>query len=105
MKVSKEKLRKLLVDPGHIKEEHFEQAQKRASAQGQDLREALIEKQLIKDSQLGHLIAEDFGFDYVNLRREKIEKEVLHLIPELVAANKGVIAFDQMKDYVGVGMT
>ncbi|MFH0932681.1 MAG: GspE/PulE family protein, partial [bacterium] len=52
----------------------------------------------------GKLMAEDSGYGFVNLREEKIDEEVLNLIPEIVARSKGIMAFARDKDSVKLGM-
>ncbi len=104
MKITTEKLKDLLVQPGHVGEADFKIAQKKAKNQKKDLQVVLIEMELINNEQLGRLIAEGFGFSFINLRKEKIDEGILHLIPELVARAKGVIAFSQSEKGLKVGM-
>ncbi len=104
MKITDEKLKELLVQPGLISEADFKFAQEESKSKSEDLIEILISKDLIKDEQLGQLIAGDINFPYINLRQEKIDESVLGLIPELVARSKGVIAFAIDKQGVKVGM-
>ena len=101
----KEKLKELLVRPGHISETDFDLAAKEAEEQKRDLQDIFVERDLIKDEQLGQLIAENLGFSFVDLKKEKIEEDVLRLIPELVARSKGVIVFSRDEKAVKVGMT
>ncbi len=104
MKITNAKLKEFLVEPGHIGEADFELALKEAKKDKKDLGDVLVEKDLIKDEQLGKLIAEELGYKFINLRKEKIEEEVLNLIPELVAKSKGVIAFARTDEGIKVGM-
>ena len=102
--MDKSKLEELLVGPGHIAAEDFAAAARDAGANG-DLLDFLIERNLIKDEQLGQLIANAYNYAFINLRNEKIDDEILELIPETVARARGVIAFASDKDRVRVGMT
>ncbi len=104
MQIAVKKLKELLVQPGHISEDDFESNVKKAEKQGKNLADVLIEGDVIKDDQLGRLIAEDAGWRYVNLKQEKIDEETLNLIPELVSESKGVIAFARSKEGIKVGM-
>lgn len=104
MKVTNEKLKELLVAPGHIKEEVFISAVSEAEARKRDVLDLLISKDHIKDDQVGRLIAEDAGYPFANLRNEKIDDELLDIIPENVSKERGVIAFDQKDGYIRVGM-
>ncbi len=104
MKISIEKLRDLLVRPEHVSAEDFNIAGKEAEKDKKSLAEILIDKDLIKDEQLGQLIAQDLGFDFINLRNEKIDEQILSLVPEIVARSKGIIAFARDAQEVKAGM-
>ncbi len=104
MDILEKKLKELLVRPGYINRADFELAVKKANENKKDLKDILTERNLIKDEQLGQLIAEDQGFKFINLRKEKIEEEVLDLIPELVARSKRIIAFARKEQEVKVAM-
>ena len=104
VEITADKLRELLVKPGHITEAHFETAKKEASEAGTPLDDYLIEKDLIKDEQLGRLIAEDAHYQFINLREEKIDVSVLSLIPELVARSKGILVFARGRDGAKIAM-
>lgn len=104
MAISFEKLKTLLVIPGHISEKDFELSAKEANKQKKDIIDVLLNKDLIKSDQLGRLMAEDMGVRFIDLKKEKIDEQVLNLIPELVSRSKGVIAFSRTKDGIKVGM-
>lgn len=105
MKVTTEKLKDLLVRPGHISEADFSLASTESKKKKKDIAEILIEKNLIRDEQLGRLIADELGYNFVNLRKEKIDQLLLDAIPEIVASSKGVIAFNKSNGEIKVGMT
>ncbi len=105
MNIPNKRLKELLVNPGHIAEADFELAAKEAREQEKDIQDILAEKELIRDEQLGQLLAENSGFPFVNLKNEKIDEGVLNLIPELVARSKGAIVFGRDKEAVKAGMT
>ncbi|MDA2936195.1 GspE/PulE family protein [Patescibacteria group bacterium AH-259-L05] len=104
MKITPEKLKALLVDPGHISAPQFKAAVDEAKKRKKDLADVIVDNNLIKDEQLGRLLAEESEYPFVNLRKEKIDETVLNLIPELVAQSKGVIAYEHTKEGVKVGM-
>jgi type IV pilus assembly protein PilB len=94
MQLSSEKLKELLVGPGHIAEADFESVVK-ATGKDQDLAELLVDRNLIKDEQMGQLISEEAGVPFINFKNQRIDEQVFELIPELVAKSKGIIAFAQ----------
>jgi len=104
MEISSEKLKELLVDPGHITEEQFASAEKEAEKTGQGISSVLLEKNLIKDDQLGRVIAESVGFPFIILQNTQIDDEVFNLIPEIVARHSGVIAFAKSDQGVEIAM-
>ena len=104
VEITADKLKELLVKPGHVTEAHFEVAKKEADEAGTPLDEYLIEKDLIKDEQLGRLIAEDAHYQFMSLREEKIDISALSLIPELVARSKGVMVFARGRDGAKIAM-
>lgn len=104
MYLTNEKLQELLVKPGYISGVDFELADQRAKAQGKDIQDVLVESDLIEDDQLGRLIAYDNDFVFLDLKREKIDENILHFIPEAVARSKGVIIFGSDGEKLKVAM-
>lgn len=104
MVISAKKLKELLLRPGHLSGEQFESALKEAEKGKTDLEDILVERDLIKDIQLGKLISESLGVKFMDLSINKIKDNVLNFIPELMARSAGAVAFSQSKDGVKVGM-
>src|SRR3989339_354844 len=104
MKISNLKLKSILVDPGHISEKDFNQAMNLSNEKNISIEDILLDRGLINDGQLGHIIAEVIGVPYVNLRKEKIDDMVLNLIPEIIAKSKKIIIFYEDENEIKVGM-
>ncbi|MFA5188571.1 MAG: ATPase, T2SS/T4P/T4SS family [Patescibacteria group bacterium] len=102
--LSSQKLREILVKPGYIKELDFSTAQKEAKLKKLSLEQVLVDNGLIKDENLGQLIAEALQFRYVSLAKKTIKPEILKIIPEIVAKKQLIIAFDKNKDGLFVAM-
>jgi len=98
MELKSEFLEKILVDPGLVSKKDFEKLAKEAREKKIQLTELLVDKGLISDEELGSLIADKIGFPFVNLRKVEIKKEVLEIIPEIVAKKKEAICFQVSKD-------
>lgn len=105
MNVAADILKELLVRPGHVSEPDFDSAKQDADAHKKNLQDVLIEKDLIKDEQLGQLLAYYAGVPFVRLGNERIDDAVLVMIPESVARSRGVIAFGTDTQGVKVAMT
>jgi len=104
MVIENNQLRDILVEPGYINKDDFNLAIKEAKKQEKTVEEVLIEKDLIKDEQLGYLIAENLGLLFIDLKRESIDEKILKIVPELVAKEQQVIVFDKSKDGLKVAM-
>ena len=104
MKISESLLKKLLVNSKLISQKDFDLAKKEAGERRELLEEVIIEKGLISDEELGQLLADETGFPFINLRKIKIDREILEIIPEIVAKKQEIIAFDKMKDGLRVAM-
>ncbi|MEI7452451.1 MAG: GspE/PulE family protein [Candidatus Falkowbacteria bacterium] len=104
MLVTNSKLHELLVDRGYISEADFNAAITRAEAEKSSVEEALFGADLIHDDQLGRLVADDFGYRFIELKRENIDQEVFALIPESMAVSRGIVALGHDGDSFKVGM-
>ncbi len=102
MELNHELLTQLLVEPGHITRESFDAAQKESANRNVPLTTIIIEKGLMTDDQLGRLLADGYGIPFIDLTAERIERDVLLTIPELVARNQQAIVFktDDVHVYV-----
>ncbi len=104
MKVTIDELHDVLVRPGHVSEEMFKEVKMEAEEEKREMRELLVEKGLIQDDQLGRLVADSKGFEFVNLRNMQIDEKVLREIPEPMARAEEVIAFAKDEKGLHVGM-
>lgn len=102
--ITPEKLKELLVSPGHVSAEDFAHSRDEAREQKKFLGDVLVDHDLIKDQELGQLIAQDLGYNFINLRQEKVEEKVLMQVPEIVARVRGIIAFQETMSEIKVGM-
>ena len=104
MKITKEKFKDILVSPGFITKEQFNDVLREAKNKDLPLEEVLIKKELITDEQLGRLIATELNYKFVNLRETPILAEVIKIVPELVAKIQQVIIFEKTKEGLKVAM-
>ncbi len=104
MQLTESLIKELLVDHGFIDEKDFKRAANHARASSRPLNDILIDEGLVKDEELGQLIAQHFGYHFVYLQKEAIDEEVMKKIPEIMARQQGVIAFKRDRDAVSIGM-
>jgi type IV pilus assembly protein PilB len=104
MQLQKDKLKQLLVEPGHVSGMDFDKAAEVAVEKNISLESCLIDEGLISDSNLGQVIADAFGYHFVNLDKIRIEEDALRLIPEMVARRNGLIAFGKKDGVLKIAM-
>ena len=105
MKLTEKELINLVVEGGFVARKQFDEVAQYAKAEGKDIEEALIERDLITDSHLGRLVAEKRGYQFVEVSKKSIPEEALRLIPELVAKSQQIIAFSRDKTGIHVAMS
>ena len=96
--VSNEQLRDLLVRPGHISAEDFDNALEEAKKRNAALDEVLVERRLISDENLGRIIADGIGYKFVNLKQVVLSVDLIGFIPEVVARSFKAVIFEKSAD-------
>jgi type IV pilus assembly protein PilB len=104
MKITENFLKKILVDADIISLKDFNLAADEARQKTEPIEQIIVEKGLISDDELGQLVADEIGFPIVNLRKIKINREVLNIVPEIVAKKQEIIVFEREKDGLKVAM-
>jgi len=105
MKINDEFLKKILVDSDLVSKGDFNLAEKESKARNRSIEEIIIEKGLVSDEELGKLIADEIGTPFINLQKIKIDKNVLDIVPEIVAKEQGIIVFQRTKEGLEVAMS
>lgn len=93
MQVEPQQLKAFILDTGLIKEQDIDMAQSTARKEGKKLRDVLLGSNLISETDLIRLEAYILGIPFVNLKEEKIDPEVLKIIPEPLAKSHNIVAF------------
>lgn len=104
MKLSINEIKDILVSPGFITEAQLNEAAGYAESEKKEIVYILIEMGLIKDEELGKLIAQKRGWNFKNLRQLKIEKKLFRMIPESVSTANGFLIFEENEENISVGM-
>ncbi len=102
MDIKETDLRQILLLPQILTDQQFDLAVKSSKAQGISLHKYLIESNLIKDSDLGQLIANFLNLPYIDLMHVSISDEVIKLIPEETARKKKVVCFENNESGVHI---
>lgn len=104
MKVEENQLKAFLVDAGLITEKKFEEVLKKAKKTGKKIEDVLISEGLIGKEQLMKLEAYILGIPFIDLTKEKIDPEVLRIIPEPIARAHNIIAYRKKGNDLEVAM-
>jgi type IV pilus assembly protein PilB len=99
-----EKIKAILLETGLITESKLLETAKKAKETKTSLADQLVGDGVISDEYLGELIADSFGWRYINLKNTAIDDKVLKTIPELVAKNQQAIPFAVEGNTIKVAM-
>ena len=104
MKVEEGQLKAFLIDTGLITEKEFNEVLIKAKKTNQKIEDVLISDGLIEKDQLLKLEAYILGIPFINLEKEKIDPEVLRIIPEPIARAHNIIAYKKKGSDLEVAM-
>lgn len=104
MRIENKQLKEFLLDSGLLEASVIEEAFSEAVGQSKQLGDLLLEKKLISETELRKLYAYILGIPFVNLEKESITSEILHVIPEPIAKKYSIVAFEKDGDKLKVAM-
>src|SRR3972149_333473 len=96
MTIGNEELKKLVLKSGLVDPTEFEEAARAAADLNKPLTDILVERGVILEKFLGQLLADSMGYKYADLRDRKIETQLLGLLPEEVAREKGAVGGEDL---------
>lgn len=97
MHVNQEQLERFIIDSGLVSREDFAKAQKKAQKKGKGAGAELVKEGLINEDDLRRTQAYVLGIPFVNLENQKIDFNILSMIPEPIARKHNIIAFKKNK--------
>ncbi|MFA7245251.1 MAG: GspE/PulE family protein [Candidatus Magasanikbacteria bacterium] len=104
MQFTELQLKEILLDQGYIEEKDFDNAEKYAKSHNTDLMEYFFVENVLSKELIGQAVSEYFGVPYIDLGNEKIDENMVKMIPEMVSRNKKVVAISADENGVKVGM-
>jgi len=104
MHVNEEQLEKFIIDSGLVSREDFTKASKKAQKSNKSAGSELVKGGLISEDDLRRTQAYVLGIPFVNLQNQKIDFDILSMIPEPIARNHNIIAFKKNADTLEVAM-
>ncbi|HWA32061.1 MAG TPA: GspE/PulE family protein [Candidatus Paceibacterota bacterium] len=104
MQANDEQLKKFILDGGLMTESELKEASKKAELKNQKLGDILLSEGKISDTDLRRTEAMALGIPFIDLKDKKIDFSVLSLIPEPIARNDNIIAYNKSKEGLEVAM-
>lgn len=104
MLISDEQLKKLLLKVNLLDEKKLDSIVKYAKTSEISISDALIEKDIVTDENLGILIADQLKIPFIVLSKISIPEEVFRIIPERVARKYKAIPYARNKDGIKVAI-
>jgi len=95
MSINDSQLKIILLGANLISSEVFSTAQKEAEEKKIELIDYLIENGIISGAKIGQVIANYLNVNFVDLSKSSIKREILLVLPEVVAKSQEAIVFEQ----------
>jgi len=104
MFISDKNLKNFLLESEIIASPALEEAEKEAAAAKLKLGDLLVKKGLLQEEQLRKSYAYLLGIPFVNLENQYVSKEILNIVPEPIARQHNIIAFEKEGRKIKVAM-
>lgn len=104
MKIKNQQLKEFILDSDLVAKEALDAAFQEAENDHALLGTVLLEKKLLSETDLQKLYAYILGIPFVDLSKEAIPVEILHIIPEPIAKKSRVVAFEKAGTNLKVAM-
>jgi len=104
MQITNKQLKDFITDSGLLEPAVIEENFQQATEQKKKFGDLLMEKKLVSEIDLKKLYSYILGIPFVNLEKEVIANEVLHIIPEPIAKKYGIVAFEKEGNNLKVAM-
>lgn len=104
MNISDDQLRKIIIDANLTPTEELDAVAEFAKTSHLTLAEALIQKHIITDENLGKLIAGHYSVPFVHLVNETIPENVYRIVPDKFAKAHNIIPFARSPEGIKVAM-
>lgn len=104
MKIDNRQLKAFLLDAGLISEKDIDDAIKSAEESGKRLGDLLVTGGKLSPKDLGRVQGYILGIPFVNLEGEKIDPQILQIIPEPIARTHNIVAYKKTGQDLEVAM-
>ncbi len=93
MYINEKQLKEFILDSGLVTRKDFDASEKDAKEKEISIGEILVNKGKINEDDLRRIQAYVLGIPFVDLKNQKVEFEILSMIPEPIARNHNIVAF------------
>ncbi len=104
MHIDETQLEKFVLDSGLVSPDEVGEIKKVAEERTQSVGDVLVSRGLLSADDLRRAEAYILGIPFVDLKNQKINFDVLSLIPEPIARSHNIVAFKQEKESLEVAM-
>ncbi len=104
MHIEETQLKDFIIDSGLVSRAEVTAAAKEGEESGEGLGKILVSKGKLTEDDLRRMQAYILGIPFVDLKGEKLDFEVLSLIPEPIARNHNIVAFKKTDTALEVAM-
>lgn len=104
MNIKNEQLVELLEEAGAVPEADLRASLEEAAEKNIPLGTILLEKKLISETELQKSFAYILGIPFVDLSKESIPADILHIVPEPIAKKSSVVSFEKTGTNLKVAM-
>jgi type IV pilus assembly protein PilB len=105
MPIDNKQLKAFVEDSGLVKAKDLEEAVAIANKKKEPLGDVLVEQKLLSSEKLAELKAYISGISFVDLTKEKIDPDVLKIIPEPIARKHNIVAYKRDSNKLEVATT
>src|SRR3989344_938329 len=105
MYIEEKQLKDFVFDSGLVSKKDFDAAEKEALAGKTSISNVLVRAGKIKEEEMRRMQAYVLGIPFVDLKNQKIDFDILSLIPEPIARKHNIIAFKKSDEGLEVAMT
>jgi len=104
MRIQDAQLKRFIIDSGLVPKKDLEASERRAEKEDKPLYETLVSDGHMTEDDLRRVESYVLGIPFVALKGQKIDFDILSLIPEPVARNHNIIAYKKNEDSLEVAM-
>ena len=104
MYIEEKQLREFIKDSGLVSRGDLDAAAAEADQHGVSVGQVLVQKGKVTDDDLRKMQAYLLGIPFVDLKQQKVDFDVLSLIPEPIARSHNIVSFKKTNDSLEVAM-